>query len=397
MKVFKKLLIAVCCMFPIILSGCENENMSSLSTPKDLNISNGIISFGLVEDADYYSISINDRVFSVDAKYNSNVEIIDSVVHYNANKLLSYGKTYSIKVKARGNEKYDSHYTATVEYLHNIDLKMPENVSISAGTLIWDNVDDATSYVVKVFYKTKNKTEEIDCDINYCELSATLTKYGTGEYQFSVKAIRGGNNPAESIYSDVVDYLHYQQLATPTIQSVYLSGNDLKMNATIDEHANKITIYCGDDYRNIMLNGTSQYITKSASTTTINLTGIFGADQFAVLKKYVFSVQAKHETALTSYFTNSELSNQITYNKTEKLTKPTLALSFDNDLGRYVASWQTVENAVGYVLVIDNSTEYFVENGTTKFMLDESFSNVKIKAVGAGNYLDSDYSNVVNK
>ena len=71
MKFFKSLIIALCCIFPIILSGCENEDISSLSTPENLSVANGIIAFDVVDDADYYSISINDRVFNVDSKYNS--------------------------------------------------------------------------------------------------------------------------------------------------------------------------------------------------------------------------------------------------------------------------------------------------------------------------------------
>lgn len=397
MKILKCLLFAVCFMFPIFLLGCENQNMSSLSTPKELNVSNGVISFGLVEDADYYSISINDKVFSVNAKYNANVEIVDSVVHYNANKLLSYGKTYSIKVKARGDEKYDSHYTAVVEYFHTADLKAPTNVSVSSNTLVWGDVDDATNYVVKVFYETKNQTEEITSDTNYCDLSAIFQKYGSGKFQFYVKAVRVGSAQAESIYSDAVEHIYYQQLEKPIIESVYASGANLKMNVKIDDNANKITLYCDGDYRNIILNGTNINVTKSGSNLTVNLTGIFGADQFSNLKKYVFSVQAKHETILTSYFINSETSEQYIYNKTEKLTKPNLNVTYDDIMGGYVASWNIVENAVGYVVVINGATEYFVENNTSKFMLDENFSNVKIKAVGAGNYLDSDYSNVVNK
>ena len=396
MKFFKSLIIALCCIFPIILSGCENEDISSLSTPENLSVANGIIAFDVVDDADYYSISINDRVFNVDSKYNSNIEIIDSVIRYNANKLLEYGKTYSIKVKARGNEKYDSHYTATVEYVHSIELKTPSNISVSASTLIWDSVTDASYYKVKVLHITKNKTEEITCDVNYCDLSATLSKYGTGEYQFAVKSIRTGTTPVESDYSGVVDYLHYQKLSTPIITSVYKSGNDLKMNVNIDANANKITILCDDDNRNIMLNGTSVFVSKSGDTTTINLTGVFGPEQFVGLKKYVFSVQAKYESMLNNYYINSEISEQSVYNKTETLTKPSLTVNYDSTLKTYILSWQAIENAAGYIVLINNSTEYFVENDKTAFMIND-FSNAKIKAIGAGNYLDSEYSNVVNK
>ena len=396
MKFFKSLLIALCCMFPIILSGCENENISSLSTPENLNISNGIISFKQVEDADYYSISINDRVFNIDSKYNSNVEIIDSTIRYNANKLLEYGQNYSIKVKARGNEKYDSHYTAVVDYVHSIELTVPNNVSVSANTLLWDSVTDASLYIVKVTHLTQNKTEEISCDINYCELTAILDKYGIGEYQFAVKAVRNGVSPVESEYSVVVNYVHYQQLSTPIVESVYQSGNDLKMNVKLDENANKITIFCDDDNRNLMLNGTSVYVSKSGDVTTLNLTGIFGADQFFVLKKYVFSVQAKYETVVSGYYKNSEVSEQVVFNKTATLEKPNVTYSYDSVLDCYLITWQAVEHSAGYIVSINNGIEYVVDHNQTTFMVKD-FTNAKVKALGAGNYLDSYYSNVISK
>jgi len=396
-KVLRFFLLAVCCMFPIVLSGCENTNISSLSTPENLIVKNGIISFKQVQDADFYSISINDKVFSVNAKHNSNVNIVDNIINYDANKLLTYGKTYSIKIKARGNEKYDSHYTAVFEYLHNIDLLIPENVTISANTLVWDNVNNATYYIVKAFYKTGNRTQEFRCDLNTCEISGFLANNGSGEYQFSVKAVREGTSAAESIFSDVVNYSNFQQLSTPLIKSVVLSGNNLVMTALVDANANKLTLNCGSDFRNVMLNGTSQYISKSGNDLIINLTGIFGVDQFENLTNYVFTLQAKLETSAPSYFTNSQISEQYTFNKTQTLTTPTLSIIFDAQLNKYVVSWLAVENAAGYEVVINGGEPIFVENSKTEFLLDSSFSSIKVRAIGVGNYLNSNYSNTLTK
>ena len=61
MKIVKSLLITACCMLSIIFAGCENENTLSLSTPEGLSVENGVISFNMVENADYYSISVNDN------------------------------------------------------------------------------------------------------------------------------------------------------------------------------------------------------------------------------------------------------------------------------------------------------------------------------------------------
>lgn len=397
MKYLKTCLVMICCMFSVMLFGCENQNLTSLSTPANVSVENGIIKFDAVQDADYYAISVNDKVFMVDAKYNSNVKIVDSVINYDANKILTYGKSYSIKVKARGENKYDSHYSNAIEYLHNVDLNMPKNVSLSAKTLIWDSVDNADYYIVKITYVTDSRVEEVRSDVCYCDISSVVQMCGTGEYNLQVKAVRAIVSPAESVYSESVKYLHYQQLDVPVINSVYMSGSDLKMNATIDENANKLTVYCDDDFRSVMLNGSSEYVTISASRVTINLTGLFGVSQFEQLKKYVFTLQAKHESSSVSYFLNSEKSSQFVFNKTEKLQTPNLSLQYNHDLNSYVVSWNSVDNACGYKLIVDDSTEYLVEKTKTMFLITDSFSSVKLKALGVGNFEDSDYSNVVTK
>lgn len=397
MKFLKTSVVLLSCMFAIVLFGCENQNISSLSTPTNLEVDNGIIMFDLVEDADYYAISINDKVFMVDAKYNSNVEIVDSVVNYDANKILTYGKSYTIKVKARGNDKYDSHYSNSVEYYHSISLQTPKNLSVNSGTLIWDSVDDASYYMVKIYYATGNITETIKCDVCFCDISSKIEKYGTGKYLLSVKAVRVGVDPAESIFCDQYEYLHYQQLETPTINNVYISGDRLKMNATVDENANKITITCGLTEKNVMLNGSNLNVTRSGENLTIDLTGIFEANEFNNLKKYVFTLQAKYESVVTSYFKNSAVSEQFIFNKTEKLITPTISLNYNSSLNSYVLTWQAVENAVGYKLIVDNTAEYLIAPNVTEFLCDGEFSSLKLQALGSGNYLNSDYSNIVSK
>ena len=425
-KVFKFLLLAVCSIFPFVLSGCENNNTTSLSTPKNLEIKNGIISFKQVEDADFYSISVNDKVFSVDAKHNSNVTLVDGLVKYDANRLFAYGNTYSIKVKARGSERYDSHYTAVVEYLHNIDLRAPTNVRISSETLAWDNVSDASYYVVKAYYKTGNNTQEEIAYKNSSKISGFLETYGTGEYQFSVKAIREGINPAESTYSDVANYVNYKPLLTPKIVNVYMSGNELKMSVVdVDANMQKLTIKCGDIVKDVEKNPLSgEYTTifkefiipeleikpelsiqSKLPTKPIyrpikehyifNLTKIFGESTFEDLKQYVFTIQAKIENSST-YYTNSETSEQFEYNKTQTLDAPTLSVELDAKSNKFIASWNAIENAIGYEIEI-NGEVIFVDNLTANFLIEDSNFTIKVRAVGAGNYISSEYSNSITK
>jgi len=423
MKVFKFLLLAVCCMFTFVLSGCENDNTTSLSTPKNLEIKNGIITFKQVEDAEFYSISVNDKVFSVDAKHNSNVTLVDGLVKYDANRLFAYGNTYSIKVKARGSERYDSHYTAVIEYLHNIDLLAPTNVRISSEILSWDNVSDASYYVVKAYYKTGDDLEEdnfqeVNSYKNSCKISGFLETYGTGEYQFSVKAIREGINPAESTYSDVVNFVNYKPLLTPQIVNVYMDGNVLKMSVVdVDVNMQKLTIKCGEIVKDVEKNPLSgEYTTifkefiipelelKPYSSIQaklpikhyiFNLTKIFGASAFEELKQYVFTIQAKIENSST-YYTNSETSEQFKYNKTQTLDAPTIAVELDAKSNKFIASWDTIDNAIGYEIDLNGET-IFVDNSTTNFLIEDSNFTIQVRAVGVGNYISGEYSNSITK
>jgi len=393
-------------MFPFVLSGCENEGKTSLSIPKELTVNNGIISFKQVDDAEYYSISVNDKVFSVDAKHNSNVTLIDGFVKYDANRLFAYGNTYSIKVKARGSEKYDSHYTAVVEYLHNIDLLAPENVKLSAKTLVWDNVNDATYYIVKAIRKINNITSEnvVRCDINACDTTCFLIDSSThenliGEFQFSVKAVREGENPCESDFSNVLNYTNYIQLKAPSMangKTIKQTNEGIIMElSNVDENANMLIITCGNVVVECQYKQ-SAYVKKSGSNYILNLTGIFGADKFVELKQYVFTVQAKFATVATTYFKESAVSEQFAFDKTEKLSTPILEVALDSTSGKFVAKWNAVANAVGYEILLDGIL-IFVDAATTEFMIEQNSFVIEVRAVGAGSYLTSEYSNRITK
>jgi len=399
MKNFKLILLAICFAFPIILMGCENENISVLSTPNNLTVENGMISFDMVEDADYYSISINNMVFSVDAKHNSNVSIIDGVIKYDANKIFNNNNSYIIKIKARASDKHDSHYSNVVDYIHTIELTIPTNVSISGKMLTWSGVEDATKYVVKVFNKTYNETITYDCNVNYCDITASLAQCGAGEYEYSVKAVRVGKNATETEFSLPVNYIYKQKLSIPTIENVYIQEEAIYLQAKIDENANKITIICGEDVRNIMLNGTSQSVVQDGENLTINLTEIFGESKFDALTKYLFKVVAKYETLGVNYYENSEESNGFVLNKTQKLSSPIIELNYDENFDCYVLTWNKINESAGYKILIRNGTtvEYFTTKDVTTFLINEDFESIKIIAIGVGNYLDSDYSNIVTK
>ena len=109
----------------------------------------------------------------------------------------------------------------------------------------------------------------------------------------------------------------------------------------------------------------------------------------------MFTIQAKIENSST-YYTNSETSEQFEYNKTQTLNAPTIAVELEAKSGKFIASWNAVENAIGYEIDLNGET-IFVDNSTLNFLIEENNFTIKVRAVGAGNYVTSAYSNSITK
>ena len=179
--------------------------------------------------------------------------------------------------------------------------------------------------------------------------------------------------------------------------------------------------YCGDNYKDVEKNHLSGEYTvvlkqlirpefnqkefefkelkpmvqKIREHYIFNLTKIFGASALEDLKQYVFTIQAKIENSST-YYTNSAVSEQYEFNKTQTLNAPTLSVELEAKSGKFIASWNAVDNAIGYEVELNDET-IFVDNSTLNFLIEENAFTIKVRAVGAGNYITSNYSNSIIK
>lgn len=400
MKLIKSFLLVICLLIPLTLIGCENKNQPSLSTPELISVSNGVIVFAPVDNVEYYEILINELAVKVDARYNSNVSIVDNQINYNASKIFAFGKTYSVKIRAMAEEYKDSKYSNTLSYLHNEILTQPTNVKISANTLTWDIVNTANHYIVQVVHTTSGNSVSYQCETNTCSLLGAYAEFGAGEYGFAVKAVRTGVCAAETEFTTLQSVKHIVTLQNPTIENVFLDGGSLYMMANVDVNANAVDIVYNQNTKNVKLNGTDVNVNKVGNKYKINLSSLYGASTFAELKQYQFKIKAKFETTSVNFYNNSEYSEQFTYNQTIKLNSPNLTLIYSESNGGYFASWNSVNNAQGYVLTIVNGTEEVnipLTETELSTLITQEFTGVKIKAIGIGNYLDSDYSAIVTK
>ena len=271
MKIFKALILIFCCLFPLSLTACANENKNTLQTPTNINVYNGVIVFNAVTDAEQYVININNQELIVNSNYSNDVSIIDNKINYNANKLFKIGESYSIKIKATADEKEDSSYSTPISYKHTKLLSKPENIKIINTVLTWDLVNNADVYLIKILAPyndpildeagneligddpetiAKADLTEYSFSTNTFDFNSLLTE--AGDYKFYINAVNSNRSAySESGYTSKVTYTHYVKLATPINGSVKQNGPDLYLNTIIDTNSNAVTISCNGKIKEV--------------------------------------------------------------------------------------------------------------------------------------------------
>lgn len=428
MKKFKIIILLLCLITPISFVACENKNKDTLSTPTILEVKGSTIVFNPVKDAEYYTLSINDNTLSIDVKHNSNVSIIDNKINYDASKIFVVGESYSIKIKANSSKKNSSSFSKTYSYKYNGNIDKPTNVKINATTLTWDTVENASYYLVKIITpndtilmdKSGNVLPQDDPDTIYL---ADLTEYSfntnqfdfgsilskAGTYKFYVSAVlANGSTYVESGYSSNVNYVHYVTLKAPKNGTIKKVGENLHLLTAVDSAANAISISCNGFEKTVEINGSEQSLDLiSANLIDVNLNLYFKEIidskklDFNQINQFVFKTQSKFITSNSSYYINSNQSNYVVYENTQKLTTPELSLEFDNINNCFSASWSCEDKnlASSYKLIVCTSTEikeYTLTPSTESMLIYEDFISIAVKAVGSGNYLDSNFSNFVS-
>ena len=424
MKKLKTLFLLISLIIPFTFVGCENENKNSLSAPTNLSVQTGNIVFDQVKDAEYYTIAINNTEISLDAKHSNNVQIIDNQINYNASKIFVIGESYSIKVKANATNKKSSDYTSPVSYKHIGSITKPENVQINGTTLTWDVVENASYYLVKIITPNDeyilNKDGSVLTKIDAASIqNADLTEYSfysnqfnfgsmlskAGVYNFYVCSVHNEiGSYFESGYTDKVSYNHYIQLSKPVSGVVNEHNGELFLTTVIDSNSKMLSVYCGDNVKNIEIASSGNEIISKIDNEVnnfikINLSNCFYDIDFNELKQYSFKVQSI-ATSANDFNINSMVSNTATYEKTYKLSAPTVELTKNIVENFYNISWTCDDaNFVSkYKVVLFTSTglkEYNINADTNSIIIDEDFIGAAVTAEGSGNYISSYLSNIV--
>ena len=426
MKKLKTLFLLLCLALPFTLFGCENSNKDSVSMPNSLITNNGVIIFQHVEDADYYTLLINDEPLILDYKHNPYVEIIDNKIHYDANKFFQVGESYTIQVKALAEGKSESSYTAEYPYLHTGIITKPTNVAINSTVLTWDAVENASFYLVKIvtpddkqLYDKEGNTLTGDDSLSISK--ANITEYqfnrnrfdfssllsSAGNYNFYISAVSNVNNAySTSGYTAKTSYQHKIKLDTPNITSISKVDDELHMSMVVDQYANAMELTCGEYSREIELNNTVSSVRQNGNLLDINLNEFFqdvkvndNSLNLNELKQYIFTAKVRYLSANGNevFYTESDKSREYIYENTHKLNTPVVDLTLNSKTGMFLFSWTTDEMDIvsGYrvfIMTEQGFDEIILDKSNTSIMLDDSFTTIGVQALGVGSNISSDLS-----
>ncbi len=426
MKKFRNVFLLLCLFIPLSFVGCKS-NDTSLSTPKIVDIRGGTIIFNTINNADYYTISINGNEIVVNPYESTYTDIEGNTVKYDASKIFKVGDDYSVKIKANASKKSSS-YSAVYSYRHRGSVKQPTNVKINSTTLTWDPVNNISYYSVKII--TPNDKLILDHEGNILQAitpetipQADITEYyfntnsfdfssiinHAGQYKFYVcSVVADGMNYIESEYTNPITYTNNVELSTPKNGKIYKIDNELYLMTILDPNSNAISITCEGVEKTAEINGSDQSISKlSDNVVNVNLTKFFeasveaGSLNLENYKTYAFNIQSKYISpdVETSFYLDSEVGSDIIFENTYRLEAPTLKVK-NNDDGTYLISWESNETDLltAYKLIVCTPTEvkeYALDLSVENMILGDEFVAAAIQGIGKGNYLTSTFSDFV--
>lgn len=176
----KIVLLLVFISFIFGLAACNKEVDLDLESPTNVVITQGVVSWDVVDQADSYIVFIDTTEVAVQTN------------SYDLNDSDLAAGSYSITVVAVKDEKLSLPSTVLTHVVLDTaaTLAAPTNVAINAGVLTWDSVSGATGYVVHVGAQSIT-TNSTTLDLNDESIAV-------GSYNVYVTATNGTNVSANS-------------------------------------------------------------------------------------------------------------------------------------------------------------------------------------------------------
>lgn len=262
------------------LAACNREIDDSIESPQNIEITNGIVSWDEVSDADHYLVYVNQD------DYESDTTSFDL-------KTLSLAEgTYGVTVVAVRDDKVSlpsSAVSYVVEGEVNETIDPPTNVTLSGDTLSWSAVTGATGYVVHVGAMTFN--------VSTTSLDLSTKSIPEGTFSVYVVAVK---DSVTSNQSTTVSY---------TVET-NVSQDDIKLsvlhmiNSTYEpdmEEDDFIDIYAYNDYL-MALDSADAY---AAASIELGMTSTQAINFFDDAKDMVDGME--YMTSMDEFMTELEL------------------------------------------------------------------------------------------
>ena len=425
MKKFKLFFLLICLFVPLTLAGCENVGSETLSAPANFKVeTDGIISFEMVDNAEYYTIMINDTSLNVfpNADENNQVTRVDNVLKYDASRIFVLGESYDVKVQAKGDQKA-SEFSNLVSYTHAVKIDKVQNIKFNGTVLTWDSVEHANNYVIKILAPYDKISDDSASNVEKLSLTeyysstnrfsfSSLTT-SAGEYKFYINAISLENNRVSSGYTNKTVYTHTINLETPQNSSVTAVAEFSKTEnkivdnyhllTVVDEWTNAINVKIGSSVETAYLNSNDDNVKFDyagvKNVVDINLSTLFeNSVDLTQLSDFQVSTQAVYKTTQEkNYYINSTYSNELSVQHFEKLATPQVLLNQNATTGEYELTWEmdNLANVSGFAVLIGTNSgvqKVEVDKNTKAFLLPENFISASVQAIGKGNYLSSNLS-----
>ena len=339
-KLFTALLILGCSLGMV---ACKTEKKKTeLAVPTELVVENQYITFNEVKNASYYTIYYDGSTFTIKPSHTG--EIV-----YDASRIFTEVKTYEVKVKAVGTDKYlDSNFSESFFYIRTENLGIP-SIKLNQETLTWSHIDNATCYTIKVNFPDNTKGFYTYTS-NTFDIRTILNSVGT--YTFQVKA---GTVNDDSQFSAETSYNYTKTLSTPSGVSLNYSKDEkeLYLYFITDAEAVSYTINVNDMNYELTDNLFDVYGVNNGYSNykKVKLLSFLKSQSSMFDSCKNFNVSVKANASSQVYYKNSGVSNKVAISLTEVLSTPELNLT---NIGNQVKmSWSKVNNATGYAVYIN--------------------------------------------
>ena len=368
-----------------------SENATStvikqLDTPQNLrcvvDTSTVDIFWDAVENAHEYDLEFSDKYDGYKVKkfvLNESSGIESSIINnaitltYAQLKITGYQdiaqSEFIVRVRAVGYNYYasSSYSSGKVVLNKNEILETPvlQNQE-NNNKLTWNTIPDAKRY--SIFISHNDLNEMVTMSNTYFDYSSYLTSVGI--YKFKCMAV-ADDEIYNSGYSNIVTKEVNSRLSKPGINNVYADGDKLVISFNGDSNANTFSLFANE-------NLIADSLTKTSNQVLIS-TAIANAQNNQVS----FKIQANDN----GFYTKSDKSDSFSFST--KLQTPHISIS------NKMLSWNSVENATSYILVLDDKYQDLSTTATSINLNDYVQANTarQIRLIASNLYLaDSDLS-----